>query len=182
MLWRAPRRPAAARLARLLGSICTRVTTPLQVARRLLRRRPAGDAPTTSAPSAGKFGKEIARQVFHRFVRLLLRLPGGRQASRLFRAVAPGPVEFLARRYRAYEQRAMPEPVAAFIETETELFIEAEVAVIAEAEPPAMPEAAVALFELSEAEDRLYRQFAARGLAGNATPQGSDPCRPGTAR
>jgi FkbM family methyltransferase len=51
--------------------------------------------------------KERARRVFHRGAVLFLRLPGGRRGMRLVYAMAPRPVEWLAQRYRAYEQSAL---------------------------------------------------------------------------
>ncbi len=183
MLWRTPRQTADTRLSGVLHSICARMTAPLRMLRRLLPGRTAGEASAVPAPAAGPFGKELARQVFHRGMRQVLRLPGGRRASRLLRSIGPGPVEYLARRYRAYERRAMPEPdpVADVIAAEMEVFAEAEVEVLPEAEPPAALAAEAGMSDLSEAEDRLYRQFAARGLAADAMPQGSDRCRPGAA-
>ena len=177
MLWRAA--APACRFATVRDCatrFALRMTAPRAACRvGCCRSRPTGDAPAPCARSAGRSAKELARRLFHRFVRLLLRLPGGGQASRLLRAVAPGPVGFLALRYRAYELRAMPEPLAAFIETETELFIEAEVAVIAEAEEPAR--AAAPLFDMSDEEARLDRQFAAHGLAATRCRKG--PTRAG---
>ncbi|OLL32998.1 hypothetical protein BTH42_03385 [Burkholderia sp. SRS-W-2-2016] len=111
----------AARLANeqvtaMLNSTCWRVTAPLRMVRRM--------KPT----------KQRARQVFHRTGRFLLGLPGGQRGLRLMRAIAPRPVEWLARRYRVYEQTAaMQEQAAA-----------------------ATPASAT---DLSPEEARLYRQL-----------------------
>ncbi len=83
--------------------------------------------------------KQLGRSVFYRLTRLALNAPGGRLASRLIFKLAPAPIDWLARRYRAYDGRhdadvrAAPSPLVAF--------------------PAGAP-------ELSEAEGRLYRQFA----------------------
>ncbi len=153
MLWRTPRQPADTRLSGLLRRFCLRVSAPVRLARRLLRvkllpGKPGPDASQPGTLAAGPAAKELARRVFHRGVRQLLRVPGGRQASRLLRAVAPGPVEFLALRYRAYELRATARPLGS---------------------------SEVLLFDMSDEEARVYRLFAAHGLAAAAKPQGSDP-------
>ena len=75
-------------VAAILGSTSWRVTAPLRMVRRV--------GPT----------KQFARQVFHRSARFALGLPGGQQGIRFARAIAPGPIEWLARRYRVYEQTA----------------------------------------------------------------------------
>ncbi|MCC8391804.1 FkbM family methyltransferase [Paraburkholderia sp. MMS20-SJTR3] len=90
----------AARLANeqvtaMINSTSWRVTAPLRMVRRM--------QPT----------KQRARQAFHRTGRFLLGLPGGQRGLRLIRAIAPRPVEWLARRYRVYEQTAAMQEQAA---------------------------------------------------------------------
>lgn len=160
MQWLTPRQPADSRLSALLAGAFSRVTAPFRQARQALPDRPESEVPAIDSPAAGPFGKELARQVFHRGMRQLLQIPGGRQGTRLVRFVAPGPVEWLALRYRAYELRAV-EPL-----------------------PPDEPVIGpvVSPLDLSDEEARLYRRFVARGVADNPLPQGSlDPCRAGTA-
>ncbi|KWF84146.1 hypothetical protein WL93_20905 [Burkholderia diffusa] len=82
-------RQAGGQVAAMLNSTSWRVTAPLRMVRRML--------PT----------KQLARQVFHRGVKLLMALPGGQRGVRFVRAIAPRPVEWLARRYRAYEEAAV---------------------------------------------------------------------------
>jgi FkbM family methyltransferase len=81
-------RQARDQVAAMLNSTSWRVTAPLRMARRML-------------PS-----KQLARRVCHGGARLLLRLPGGQLGVRLVRVIAPRPVEWLARRYRVYEQKS----------------------------------------------------------------------------
>ncbi|MGH8783406.1 MAG: hypothetical protein ACREXZ_30565, partial [Paraburkholderia sp.] len=111
-------RQAREQAAAMLNSTSWRVTAPLRMVRRML-------------PS-----KQLARRVFHRGARLLLGLPGGQRSVRLVRAIAPGKVEWLARRYRAYEQVAAHQVLAASTVT-----------------PP------VTATDLSHEEARLYRQL-----------------------
>jgi len=121
---------ARVQVTAVLNSTSWRVTAPLRMVRRML-------------PS-----KQLARQVFHRGSRFLLGLPGGQQGVRLVRAIAPGPVEWLARRYRAYEQNApMQHQVPA---TDT----------------VAAPATAI---DLSHEEARLYRQLVTTNPAFKTT-------------
>lgn len=87
-------READERVAAMLKSTSWRMTAPLRMVRRMM--------PT----------KQLARKLFHRGARLVLRLPGAHFAVRLVRKVAPGPVEWFARRYRAYEYTANTYPHA----------------------------------------------------------------------
>jgi len=145
---------ATAEVAALRSSTSWRLTGPLRRARRLLQRR----APAKPAGGPPLGAKEIARRIFHGGAGRLLRLPGGRRASRLVRRVAPGPVEWLALRYRAYEARAA-EPILP---------------------PPFDIETLHAAFEatqmspldLSDDEARLYRQIATSSLTAR---QGAAP-------
>ena len=81
-------RIANEQVAAMLDSTSWRVTAPLRLVRRMV-------------PS-----KQLARRIFHRSVQFMLALPGGRRGAHVIRTVAPGPVEWLARRYRVYEQTA----------------------------------------------------------------------------
>ena len=111
---------AKEQVAAILNSTSWRVTAPLRTVRRML-------------PS-----KQLARWIFHRGARLLLGLPGGQRGVGLVRTVAPRPAEWLARRYRAYEQVAAMQyqvPVAVAVT------------------------AAVTATDLSQEEARLYRQL-----------------------
>jgi FkbM family methyltransferase len=109
-------RLANEQVAAMLNSTCWRVTAPLRMVRRM--------QPT----------KQLAREVFHRGGRFLLGLPGGQRGLRFVRAVAPRPAEWLARRYRVYEQTAVMQQQAA----------------------AAAPASAT---DLSPEESRLYRQL-----------------------
>ncbi|MFL9870941.1 FkbM family methyltransferase [Paraburkholderia megapolitana] len=111
---------AGEQVAAMLNSTSWRITVPLRVMRRMVP------------------DKQLARRVFHRGGRLLLGLPGGQRGVGLVRAIAPGPVEWLARRYRAYEQ------VAA---------MQREVPAAASVVSP------VTATDLSHEEARLYRQL-----------------------
>jgi hypothetical protein len=123
---------------------------------------------TQRAGRALPFVKELGRLVFHRFIRLALNTPGGRPVSRLIYRLAPVPVEWLARRYRAYDGRY---DVGA--QPPTALFSNSAVPSIAPF-PAGAP-------DLSDAEGRLYRQFASFGpghpieqlstLGGKARPR-----------
>lgn len=113
-------RQAREQVAAILNSTSWRVTAPLRMARRML-------------PS-----KQLARRVFHRGARLLLELPGGQRGVRLVRAIAPRPVEWLARRYRVYEQTAAMQHQVPLADT------------------VASP---VSATDLSHEEARLYRQL-----------------------
>ncbi|WP_175778414.1 FkbM family methyltransferase [Burkholderia anthina] len=88
-------RLANEQVAAMLASTSWRVTAPLRTARRMM--------PT----------KQLARQVFHRGARFLLGLPGGQRGLQLARTLAPGPTEWLARRYRAYEHAAVMQQASA---------------------------------------------------------------------
>jgi hypothetical protein len=137
----------------LLASTSWRVTAPLRLARRLL---PSGQIEQASprSPATGPIGKDLARQVFHRGMQRLLQMPGGRRSSRLVRSIAPGPVEWLTLRYRAYERQA-----AGRLLTSPVTLDEQDTVVAA---------GQMAFVNLSEEEARLYSQFATRRLATDA--------------
>lgn len=114
-------RQAGEQVAAMLNSTSWRVTAPMRMVRRML--------PT----------KQLGRQVFHRSGRFLLGLPGGQRGLRLVRIIAPGPVEWLARRYRVYEQTAAMQHQVPIADTIS---------------PPS-----VSATDLSSEEARLYRQL-----------------------
>jgi len=87
-------------LLQIRRSTSWRVTAPLRVVRRLLAGAP-------DSLSRRSIAKELARRVFRRSILLLLWMPGGRFVLRLARTIAPRPVEWLALRYRSYEQSAV---------------------------------------------------------------------------
>ncbi|MBO1078870.1 FkbM family methyltransferase [Roseomonas haemaphysalidis] len=144
----------------LLASRSWRVTAPIRHSRRVLKLRPpalpAPAPPPMPAPSAPhRDAKEMARQVFHQGMRMVLRVPGSREGAQLARRIAPAPVEWLALRFRAYEERAAlppPPPPAMTMEELTQMLA---------------PQQAVPA-DLSEDEARLYRQFATSGTAAPA--------------
>ncbi len=140
---------AGAQLRWLLSGISWRLTTPLRWARRLQQRRQAGEASSVRPAAAGPTGKEVARQVFHHGMRRLLRMPGGRQTSRLVRLIAPRLVEWLALRYRAYDRWAAELPSAS--------------PVTVEERDPVFVAGQMAPLDLSEEEARLYRQLSTSG-------------------
>jgi FkbM family methyltransferase len=72
-------------------SLLRSFTVPLRALIRLAK----GDLPP----------KEFCRAAFHRSTRVALGLPGMRKAMRALSRATPGPVEWLARRYRIYEER-----------------------------------------------------------------------------
>ncbi|WP_175688787.1 FkbM family methyltransferase [Burkholderia anthina] len=115
-------RQASEQVVAMLNSTSWRITAPLRTIRRML--------PT----------KQLARHVFHRGARFLLELPGGQRTLQLVRTIAPGPVEWLARRYRVYEQTASMQQ-------------QAPVANTAAVPPP------VSMSDLSPEEARLYQQL-----------------------
>jgi FkbM family methyltransferase len=168
-------RRAEERVAELLSSTSWRLTAPIRMVRRLLPGRRTGQ-PSPILPAADPPGKELARQVFHRGMRRLLRLPGGRRSSRLIYAIVPGPVEWLALRYRAYEQRGADQRRAP-----DELHAAAALPVPGGPRAKDLPAAATVeetgpvpavtqqvLLDLSEEEARLYRQFGTGGLVALA--------------
>jgi len=111
---------AKEQVAAMLDSTSWRVTAPLRRVRHMLP------------------GKQLARRIFHRGARLVLRLPGGQRGIQFIRSVAPGPVEWLARRYRVYEQTASIQHQASVSSMATPLAIATD---------------------LSLEEARLYRQL-----------------------
>jgi FkbM family methyltransferase len=159
----------------LLASTSWRISAPLRVIRRLLPGY-AGSAESEPETPLGTpmSGKELARQVFHRSMRRLLALRGGRHMVRAARGIAPDAAEWLALRYRAYERRATHHAL-----TEERLEIHSEPVELVEAalfvspaELPDLSEEEVALFvppaelpDLSEEEARLYRQLTINGQA-----------------
>lgn len=162
------------RLDSLFASTSWRVTAPLRVTRRMLPAQRARHAPVppraapTASPAAPSPSpappppepaplrprradmdpKELARQVFHRGMRLILGIPGGPQGVRLVRSVAPRPVDWLALRYRAYQHRASLPPPAATGDMSK-----------------ALASLRIGTLDISEEETRLYRQFATSGLS-----------------
>jgi FkbM family methyltransferase len=146
---------AEARVSWMLASTSWRLTAPVRLVRRLL-------APRRSGAAGDPPGKHLARRLFHRSVRGLLSLPGGRRGSALARRLAPGPTEWLALRYRAYQQTAaMQAPVVVAAMPPPAVVKPAAVRLPPPAAPGAPP-------DLSETELRLYRQFAARHPAAEA--------------
>jgi hypothetical protein len=149
LMARADARGTARRVEELLAtmrrSTSWRLTAPLRMIRRLVPGAPDSWVRLSRH-------KEYARQVFHRSARLFLRLPGARRGVRLTYAMAPGPVEWLALRYRAYEQG-----VAGRQQTTALLAVGAEADLI-----PNL------IFDLNEEELRVYRQFATGGFAAAA--------------
>jgi FkbM family methyltransferase len=149
---------ASGRLEALMGSTSWRVTAPLRQFRHLLGgsqppRRPAVPA----ALAANTSPKDLARKVFRRGIRFLLQVPGARRCARLAYRLAPAPVEWLALRYRAYQQHAAKAPP---LPTE-----------IRELQSALAPEA-LAELDMSSEEARLYRQFVTRGLSLSPARQG----------
>lgn len=90
---------AEERLAHVLRSSSWRVTAPLRASRRLVSRGPRAVLRRLKV-------KELARRMFRKVARVFLGLPGARRGARLVHSIAPRPVDWLALRYRAYEQAA----------------------------------------------------------------------------
>ncbi len=143
-----------AQVADLLASTSWRVTAPIRMFSRPLSRlaRSTYGLVTRYASLAGDLsGKQIVRTLFHRSTRRLLQLPGGRRVSRLIYKVAPRPVEWLALRYRAYDQRDAMD------------FVSAGRGLSKYHRSVNLSEASI-FQDLSEDEGRLYRQIDALGL------------------
>ncbi|MGF6645850.1 FkbM family methyltransferase [Paraburkholderia sp. GAS82] len=90
---------AQERLAQVLNSSSWRVTAPLRASRRLVSGGPRAVLRRLKV-------KELARRFFLMAARAFLWLPGGRRSMRLVHSIAPRPSEWVAARYRAYEQGA----------------------------------------------------------------------------
>jgi len=90
---------AEERLAQVLNSSSWRVTAPLRASRRLVSRGPRAVLRRANV-------KELVRRVFRMAARVFLRMPASRRIVRLVYSIAPRPTEWLARRYRVYEQVA----------------------------------------------------------------------------
>ena len=83
---------AEARFRALQSSTSWRVTAPLRAPVHLLR----GDLTP----------KDVARRIFHKTLRCVRRVPGGRPAAKLFSRVMPRASGWLELRYRYYDQAA----------------------------------------------------------------------------
>ncbi|WP_081757973.1 FkbM family methyltransferase [Roseomonas gilardii] len=83
---------AEARFQALQGSTSWRVTAPLRAPVHLLR----GDLTP----------KDVARRIFHKTLRCVRRVPGGRPVAKLFGRVMPRASGWLELRYRYYDQAA----------------------------------------------------------------------------
>lgn len=154
---------ASQRVDAMRQSTSWRITAPVRMVRRMLGnsqplRRPALPAALAADPSP----KEVARQVFYHGMRAALRVPGSQRGARLVRRMAPKQVEWLAARFRAYDQRAAmaaaSQPVTFPQARELPLlFTPAQRAGLREA-----------MLDLSEEEARLFRQLSA--AAASSTP------------
>jgi FkbM family methyltransferase len=148
---------AEATLNALLASRSWRVTAPYRYAGRLLKRQRAH---VNIQAQTDPLGKEIARQVFHLGTGVLLRVPGVRRCVRFFYSFVPGPLEFLALRYRAYEQRVTVWPVSQPLSE----------AVGVKAPVLTLFHDGTGLPDLSEDEARSYRQFVSRRSSATMPP------------
>jgi FkbM family methyltransferase len=148
---------AEATLNALLASRSWRVTAPYRYAGRLLKRQRAH---VNIQAQTDPLGKEIARQVFHLGTGVLLRVPGIRRCVRFFYSFVPGPLEFLALRYRAYEQRVTVWPVSQPLSE----------AVGVKAPVLTLFHDGTGLPDLSEDEARSYRQFVSRRSSATMPP------------
>ncbi len=144
-------RLAELQLVWMRASTSWRLTAPLRAVSRLLRGGRVGQAPRIRPVAGGPIGKEAARRIFHRGMYRLLRLPGGRQGVRLVRSIAPGAVEWLALRYRAYDRRSVePRPAEPVSVADVDAMLAA---------------GRMASLDLSEEEARIYRGFVTARLA-----------------
>jgi FkbM family methyltransferase len=158
-------------LAWILRSSSWRVTAPLRGARRAVAGGPHG--------LVGGI-KELARRSFRLGVRVTLAVPGARSCVRALRAVAPAPVDWLARRYHAYRQAAIERRMqAGNVAYSSPLSVPVPIAPVvpvppaaAPGEPAAVPVDAILApdaADLSQEERRLYWQFATgRSRSGEA--------------
>jgi FkbM family methyltransferase len=131
-----------ARVKAILTSSSWRISAPYRYVGRLVR---AEARPRASA----LVGKALARRIFHRSMRRLLAIPGMRRGVGLVYRLAPGPVEWLALRYRAYERQ--PPVLPEIMQT------------------PAAVMAPAVLLDLGDDEARLLRQFATNRAAAAMT-------------
>jgi FkbM family methyltransferase len=112
--------------------------------------------------------KELARRVFHRGARLILGVPGGRRGMRLVYRIVPWPVEWLAQRYRAYEQSAVKRREGATPPSLSCAKPAAEQSVEHTSDLPhalLTDQTALPASDLSREEIRVYRQFISRASA-----------------
>jgi FkbM family methyltransferase len=152
---------AEAKLNAVLASKSWRMTAPYRYAAGLLKTGWASQPTTTGPQNTGAIGKEIARQVFHRGMRWLLRIPGMRRCFRLFKSIAPGPVEWLVLRFHAYEQRAAARQISPLLKQQ-EL-------------DDTLSAAALASLDLSDDEARIYRQISTRGVSARMLRRSPEP-------
>jgi FkbM family methyltransferase len=135
----------------LMNSTSWRITAPLRQVRRMFQPRAAASTKAWIFPPGEPRGKDLARRIFHRGMRVVLQMPGARKGVQLIHGVAPAPVQWLALRYRAYEHHAAETPPAVPVMT-------------GELQSALAPEALESL-DLSDEETRLYRQFMTGGLS-----------------
>ena len=140
-------------LKAVLASSSWRMTAPYRFAGRLLLRRRAVAPVAIPIQNSDLTAKEVARRVFIVASSCCSRCRGMRRCYRILHSLAPGPVEWLMLRYRAYERRAAFQAAAQGV-TPT---------------PPAQgssPDWWVSL-DLSDEEARVYRQFARGGVSAS---------------